>query len=143
MLKVIFKLALDVLDEHTILRYIISGGMSATVNISLFSLFFYLFKIHYILSNIIAFCVAFFVSLLLQKFWTFRDNSKEAIHIQGFYYLLNSLLGLSINTSILYVCVDYFKIMPILGVIIAGICTALVTFQISSRYIFKKNTENV
>lgn len=139
MVKKIFNLALDVLEEHTILRYIISGGTSAAVNIALFSLIFYIFHIHYIISNIIAFCFAFFVSLSLQKFWTFRDHSKEDMHVQGLFYLLNSLLGLGINTTVLYICVDYFKIMPLLGVIIAGICTALVTFQISSRYIFKKS----
>lgn len=140
MLKNIIKLALDVLEEHTILRYIISGGTSASVNISLFSLFFYVFHVHYIVSNIIAFCVAFFVSLWLQKFWTFRDHSKDGMHVQGLYYLLNSLLGLVINTSFLYICVRYFSIKPIFGVIIAGMCTALITFQISSRFIFNKNT---
>lgn len=86
-----------------------------------------------------AFSVAFFVSLFLQKFWTFRDHSTENMHIQGMYYLLNSLLGLAINTTVLYVCVDYLKFIPIVGVIIAGICTALVTFQISSRYVFNNS----
>lgn len=138
MFKLIFKLGMDVLDEYTILRYIISGGTSAVVNIALFSLFYYIFNFHYLSSNIIAFVVAFFISLSLQKFWTFRDHSTQNLHIQGLFYLLNSIFGLGLNTLILYVCVDYFGIMPILGVIIAGALTALCTFQITSRFIFKK-----
>jgi putative flippase GtrA len=134
--KKILDFVLEILSRHKILRYIISGGTSASVNIALFSFFFFVFNLHYILSNIISFSVAFFVSLFLQKFWTFRDVSLDGIHVQGFYYLLNSLLGLGLNTTILFVSVDYFGVLPIIGVIIAGGLTALVTFQISSRYVF-------
>ncbi len=130
--------------QHLIIRYLISGGTSATVNISIFALLFYIFHLHYIVSNIIAFSIAFLVSLVLQKFWTFQDHSTENFHVQGFIYLLSSLLGLGINTFVLYVCVDILDLYPLLGVIIAGICTALCTFQISRRYIFnqKKSEEN-
>ncbi len=124
--------------KHLIVRYIISGGTSAVVNLSIFALFFYVFHIYYIISNIISFSIAFFVSLILQKFWTFQDHSTENIHIQGLVYLGSSLFGLGVNTLVLYICVDFFGIVPILGVIIAGITTALCTFQISRRYIFNQ-----
>ena len=127
--------------KHLIVRYIISGGTSATVNLSFFYLFFNIFSIHYLISNIIAFSIAFGVSLGLQKFWTFRDHSTENIHIQGLFYFLNSIFGLGINTLILYICVDFLGIMPIIGVVIAGGSTALCTFQISRRYIFNQPTQ--
>ncbi|HRH26905.1 MAG TPA: GtrA family protein [Parcubacteria group bacterium] len=123
--------------KHLIIRYLISGGTSASVNIGLFSVLHYYFKIHYILSNIFAFVVAFFVSLVLQKFWTFQDHSTENIHMQGLFYLFSSLFGLGLNTSILYVSVDVIGVKPIVGVIIAGVLTAMCTFQINKKYIFK------
>ena len=126
------------LTKHTIIRYIISGGTSATVNLSVFSLFFYIFHLYYIFSNIIAFILAFSVSLVLQKFWTFRDHSTENMHIQTILYLFSSLFGLAINTGVLYICVDFFGILPILGVVVAGISTALCTFPISRKYIFNQ-----
>lgn len=124
--------------KHLIVRYLISGGTSAAVNILIFSLFFYVFNFHYIVSNIIGFSLAFLVSLGLQKFWTFQDHSTHNIHIQGFIYLLSSLFGLSINTFVLYICVDIAGMYPLLGVIVSGIVTAMITFQISSRYIFNR-----
>jgi putative flippase GtrA len=132
---------IKVFTKHLLVRYIISGGTSATVNLSIFALFFYVFQIHYIVSNVIAFSVAFGVSLVLQKFWTFRDHSTDNIHIQGLLYLFNSLFGLVINTTVLYICVDFFGVMPIIGVIIAGISTALCTFQISRRYVFNQGLQ--
>ena len=124
--------------KHLIVRYIISGGTSALVNLSVFSLLFYIFRVHYIVSNIIAFILAFGVSLVLQKFWTFQDHSTDKIHIQGFLYLFTSLLGLCVNTFVLYICVHFFGLLPIVGVIIAGITTALCTFPISRKYIFNQ-----
>ena len=124
--------------KHLIVRYIIAGGTSAVVNISIFSLLFYIFDIYYLISNVIAFIIAFFISLALQKFWTFRDHSLDGVHIQSLMYLLNSLFGLGVNTLVLYVCVDYFGILPIIGVIIAGVSTALCTFPISRKYIFNQ-----
>jgi putative flippase GtrA len=129
---------IKIFTKHLIVRYIISGGISATVNLSIFSLLFYVFRMHYILSSIIAFALAFFVSLSLQKFWTFRDHSTDNMHIQGFYYLLSSLLGLSVNTVVLYALVHYLHFIPIVGQIVAGISTALCTFPISRKFIFKE-----
>ena len=129
------------LTKHLIVRYIISGGTSAVVNLTFFSLFFYIFHIYYIISNVIAFVIAFCVSLVLQKFWTFRDHSIDNIHIQSLLYLFSSLFGLVVNTLVLYICVDFLGILPIFGVIIAGISTALCTFPISRKYIFNQKVE--
>jgi putative flippase GtrA len=122
--------------RHILIRYIISGGTAASVNLFVFAVFFYQFKIHYLISNIIAFSMAFGVSLTLQKFWTFKDHSTENIHVQTVLYLANSLFGLAVNTLLLYVSVDILGFMPLAGVILAGIGTALCTFQISRRYVF-------
>lgn len=124
--------------KHLIVRYIISGGTSAFINLSIFSLFLYVFRIHYIVSSVIAFIVAFFVSLILQKFWTFHDHSTDNIHIQTFLYLLNSLFGLCVNTLVLYICVHYLNFLPLVGQIVAGIFTALCTFSISRKYVFNQ-----
>jgi putative flippase GtrA len=124
--------------QHLLVRYIISGGTSAFVNLAIFSFLFYFLHIFYILSNLIAFLSAFGVSLVLQKFWTFRDHSTDNIHIQGLLYMISSLFGLGVNTFVLYICVHFFHIVPIFGVIIAGISTALCTFPISRKYIFNQ-----
>ncbi len=124
--------------KHLIVRYLISGGTSAVVNVGIFSLLHYYFGFYYIFSNVVAFCIAFCISLVLQKFWTFQDHSTENMHVQGLFYLVSSLFGLGVNTTILYISVDLVGLPAIVGVIIAGILTAVCTFQINKRYIFKQ-----
>lgn len=129
---------IEKITRHTIVRYLIGGSTSAVVNLVVFYTLNSLNDVHYITSSIIAFLAAFFVSLIFHKFWTFRDHSTENIHVQGFMYLLSSLFGLGLNTLILYVCVDQFGLLPLVGQIIAGGLTACCTFFISKHLIFNQ-----
>jgi len=120
-----------------LVRYIISGGISATVNLAVLSILYYIFDMYYLLASIFSFLVAFFVSLTLHKFWTFEDHSMKGASLQAGKYLVSSIFGLIINTSFLYIFVDFMHLYVFLGQIFAGIITASVTFFISRDHIFK------
>lgn len=124
--------------KHMIVRYIISGGTSAIVNLAVLSLLYYIFHVYYILAGVIAFCIAFFVSLILHKFWTFDDPSMDGAHKQAGKYLVASVFGLILNTFILYICVDVLHFYVFLGQIVAGGLTACVTFFISRDHVFNQ-----
>lgn len=126
--------------KHLIIRYIISGGTSAFVNLSTLSILYYIFHLYYIFASIVAFSVAFFVSLVLHKFWTFKDHSMDGVRKQAGKYLGVSTFGLVLNTSILYICVDTVHMYVFVGQIVAGILTACVTFFISRDYVFNQNS---
>ena len=126
------------LTKHLIIRYIISGGTSAFFNLATFFCLYHFLHIYYLFASIIAFILAFFVSLILQKFWTFRDHSRENMHIQIGKYFLASIFGLAINTGLLYIFVDGLHAHPLIGQILAGGLTACCTFPISRRYIFNQ-----
>ncbi len=126
------------LTKHLLVRYAISGSMSASVNLLLFFLLFNISHVYYILSSIIAFVAAFLISLVLQKFWTFKDHSMDKFHHQVGRYLLTSLCGLVIDISILYICVEYFGMYAFLGQITAGLLTACCTFFMSRNFVFNR-----
>ena len=124
------------LAKHVIFRYLLSGG---TAGLSLlFSLFVFnsILHIHYLLSAVIAFVIAFLVSFTLHRFWTFRSH-EERIDKQATMYLATCLIGLSLNTLLLYIFVDYFNLAVILSQIIVGLMMACISFFVSRKYIFK------
>lgn len=125
------------LTKHLLVRYFISGSISATVNLALFFVLHHVYQVYYITSSIIAFIVAFLISLVLQKFWTFKDRSMDNIHRQIGKYLLTSLVGLLIDIIVLYVCVEYFRFYALIGQIVAGLLTACCTFFLSRHFVFK------
>ena len=124
------------LNEHVIFRYITSGGTSAFVDLALLYVLNSVLHMYYLLAATIAFIIAFCVSFVLQKFWTFKNHSTEDIHKQVFMYLGTSLIGLSLNTILMYVFVDYFHIFVLLSQVFVGIIVACFTFFLS-RSVFK------
>lgn len=126
--------------KHLIVRYLISGGTSASINLATLFFLYYIQHMYYLYAAVIAFIVSFLVSLILQKFWTFEDHSRDNLSLQVGKYLMTSLLGLSLNTFILYVLVDHLHLYVYVGQIIAGGLVACVTFFISRKYVFKGKT---
>ena len=128
---------IEKLTRHLVVRYIISGGTAAFVDLSLLYLFNYVLGMQYLLAAILAFILSFFVSFVLQKFWTFKDISTETIHKQSVIYLGTSIFGLGLNTLLMYVFVGLFHLNVILAQIFAGILVACCTFFISRDFVFK------
>jgi putative flippase GtrA len=131
------------LTKHLVVRYVISGGTAAVFNLAVLSLLYYIFHVYYILASVVSFTLAFMVSLILQKFWTFQDRSMHKVHRQAGKYLANSVFGLVVNTAVLYICVSRFHFYVFIGQIIAGIVTAFCTFFISRDYIFNQNRSDI
>jgi putative flippase GtrA len=124
--------------QQTVIRYIISGGTAAVVDLAVLYFLNSGLKMHYLPAAILAFLVAFGVSFTLQKFWTFRNHSLDDMHQQAFKYLGSALFGLGLNTMLMYVFVDLFHVFVILSQIFAGALVACVTFFISRNLVFKQ-----
>jgi len=122
-----------------IVRYIISGGSAASVNILFLFLLTHFFGLWYLLSSVIAFMIAFMVSFSLQKFWTFEDASTDAIHKQAGIYFFIITINLLLNTLLMYFFVDFVKIQYILSQIITGGLIACVSFFAYKKFVFKNN----
>lgn len=121
-------------------KYVISGGTAATVNIGFLYLFTDILNIHYLVSGVLSFILAFGVSFTLQKFWTFQNNNRELLHQQLVIYLIVSVSSLVVNTFLLYLLVDWFGLWYILAQIIAGGLIAIVNFFVYRFVIFHPAT---
>ncbi|MFA6551967.1 MAG: GtrA family protein [Candidatus Paceibacterota bacterium] len=122
-----------------IVRYIISGGSAAAVNILFLFLLTHYVGLWYLLSSIIAFMLAFIVSFSLQKFWTFEDISTDAIHKQAGIYFFIITVNLLLNTLLMYFFVDFVKIQYILSQVITGGLIACVSFFAYRKFVFKNS----
>ncbi len=127
---------LEILSRHVVLRYLISGGMAGATD--LIALYFLntILGLYYLLAAILAFIIAFSVSFTMHKFWTFESHEEET-HKQVVLYFGTSLFGLSLNTLLMYLFVDFVHIPVLLSQIIVGFLVASVTFFISRSIVFK------
>ncbi len=124
------------LTQSKIARYLISGGIAAFVSLGLLYTFTDILGIWYLLSSMLAFIFAFFVSFLLQKLWTFKNTHTHDTSRQFFLYLATALAGLLVNTIFMYILVDIFGVWYMLAQIFSSGIIAAVTFFIYGNVIF-------
>jgi putative flippase GtrA len=96
------------LINHRVIRYIISGGIAALVLFGTLFLAKEIFQLWYLLASTIAFVVTFITSFLLQKLWTFQNNTFHKTKKQLTLFFLVSLFNLCANTILMYVLVDTY-----------------------------------
>ncbi len=130
------------LTSFVIVRFVISGGTSAVVDLTLLYILNISFGLNYLLSAILAFIGAFFVSFTLHKFWTFKSHGESA-HKQMVMYLGTSLFGLCLNTLLMYIFVSKFDFHVIVAQIMVGGMVAICSFFLSHKLVFKYRSENV
>ena len=119
-----------------IFRYFAPGGSAVVVHVGMLFLFVELFHLWYVVSSMFAFLIAFIASFLLQKFWTFRNTSKEGLHKQAGVYFIVAVINLALNTFLIYIFVEYFNFHYLLGQIVASGLIAISSFFIYSKFIF-------
>lgn len=125
-----------------LLRYLISGGTAAAIDLGVLYILTDFFLIHYLWSAIWAFVISFFVSFLLQKFWTFQDTETNRMHVQMTVYFLVAVANLTLNTLLMYLFVDRFHIWYVLAQILASGLIACESFFISRSFVFKSKINN-
>ena len=131
------KLRLIIFKYRLLVKYLISGFCATFTNLLILFLLTGVLGFYYLLSSVIAFLIAFLVSFFMQKFWTFRDESKDRIKKQMFLYFLVVGLNLCLNTLIMYYLVDFLFIHYLLAQIITSLALAILSFFLY-KIIFKE-----
>jgi len=123
-----------------IVKYLFAGGAVTALNLSLLYSFTEFFHIYYLISAVMSFCIAFVCSYLVQKFWTFRDHSLEGAHVQIIKYLILQIVNVTLNTTFLFLLVEYAHIWYIFSQMMISVVLAVATFIIARLYIFNPAT---
>lgn len=123
--------------ENRIVRFLISGGSAAAVDLIFLYFFTDVLHIWYVLGTILAFCIAFIVSFMLQKYWTFLNHDHDMIPTQLTYYFCISLINLGLNTVLVYFFVDKVGQHYLVAQILTSGILAIESYFIYKHFIFK------
>lgn len=126
------------IERNKILKFLISGSAAAGTNLFILYAITEWFGIWYLLSSVISFVIAFFVSFTLQKFWTFKDNSTDKIHKQATIYFGYALLGVIVNTIFVYTLVELLGAHYFVAQFISSGLIAVANFFVYRYFIFNK-----
>ncbi len=120
------------------LRYLLSGGTAAVVNLALLALFVEIFGLWYLAAAVVAFTLALLVSFALQKFFTFADHTRttDVLARQFSIYTTIALINIALNTILMYLLVERLFLHYLISQVVASGTIALYSFFIY-RAVFK------
>ncbi len=128
---------LTIINHNKIIRFIIAGGFVALTQIYVLYLLTDIFLIWYLYSSMLSFVYACVSSFFLQKFWAFKDYEKKNALAQFIKFVVVALIGISINTTFMYVLVDLFGLWYVFSQFVTGVIVAIINFLIYKFFIFK------
>lgn len=123
-------------DLIKFIRFSIVGVGNTVVN---WIIFFILNAcgIYYIISNIIAYAVATINSYIWNSLWVFKYGQGLKINTSVKFFILN-LIGLTVNTSIMYVLVDIFNFKKFVALVIASIFVVIMNYTVNKLWVFRE-----
>jgi len=126
-LKVFNKIFINDTDNIflQLLRYGFVGGIAAVVNIGMLYVFTDILSINYILGNVISFILGLIVNYILSKKTVFKKQTSISKSKEFILYALIGVLGLGVDTLLLWIFTDkmnmYYMVSKIISTILVFI----------------------
>jgi putative flippase GtrA len=120
-------------------RYLLSGGVTFTVEYGSFLVFSYGLNLNIYLALTLSFLLALAVGFAINHFWTFQRND-EAVSRRFWAYVALALLNLGFN----YLAVPglgHLGVPHAVGKILAQSCVVIWNYVLMSRLIFRPHPE--
>ncbi len=119
-----------------VMRFIISGGLAAVVNLALLYIFTDVFAIWYIISAALSFLLAFVVSFMLQKYWSFKSSDHSRIGTQLPLHLTVAVTNMVVNIGLIYLFVEVAGFHYLMAAIFSNIIIAFESY-FAFRWIYR------
>ena len=119
-----------------IIKFCLSGG--AGVGLYYITLYCLTELVHlwYVISAVVAFVLNQVTNFVLQKLWTFENSDTKTVHIQAVKYISMALSFLVLNTTLLYVLVDWILVPLYVAQVLLTIILSILSYFITAK-IFK------
>lgn len=115
-------------------RYGLVGVLATLVHFSVVVMLVELLHMDPVISNVPAFFTGFLVSYYSNRSWTFAGSGGRSGCLPK--YLLVQIVGLGLNLGIMFLTVNVLKWSYIVGLCLALLCAALVTFLLNKYWTF-------
>ena len=116
-----------------ILKFGIVGGSAFIIDYGIFTVLSQLLHVHYLIASILSFSISVIYNYILSIKWVFDVRKKQTTK-EFIIFIVLSVIGLGLNSLIMYVSVDLMHIHEMIGKIIA---TAIVmVYNFITRKIF-------
>ena len=122
-----------------VIRFI-KFGMVGVINTLVNWIIFFILNalgMYYILANIIAYILGTVNSYLWNTLWVFKYKDKASTETTIKFIILN-LIGLGLNTGILYVLFDLCNLNKFIGLVTTTAIVMIINYIVNKLWVFSK-----
>lgn len=122
-----------------IINYLIAGGLTVLVTILSYAFFTKILHIYYIVSNVLAWIIAVIFAYVVNRRFVFQSKSSKSAKVKEIRnFFIFRLLSLLIDTILMYLLVDIFRINDLISKMIVQIVVIVLNYIFSKFFIFKE-----
>ena len=125
-----------------IIKFVIVGGIATIIDYIVFFLLHDLLKINTLISNITSFSISVVYNYIASIKWVFDVDKEKNAKTQFVIFIVLSIIGLILNTAIVYICVDVMKMFSILAKVLATAFVMVFNFITRKKFLEKKKEKS-
>ena len=112
------------------------GVLNTLINWIIFALLNFI-GVYYIVANVIAYVIATANSYIWNSKWVFKYNGKNKKETTAKFVILN-LIGLGLNTGILYLLVDMVGFNKLIALVITTGIVMIINYIVNKLWVLKE-----
>jgi len=120
---------------HKFIKHSFVGGFDSLINLGIYFTLVY-FGLHYLITNIISYSIASYVSFYLHLHWVFKPKYKKPFFMFK-KYVFAVLFGLLFSELLIYLCVDILSINKYISAIIILPIITIESYLVYYHWVFK------
>jgi len=124
------------------IKFCIVGFSNLIIDFSVYLFFTRFLDLYFIYANFISFTIAVSWSFTLNKRWTFKMRVAEKVRTQYMQFFIVNIIGIIIQTSILYYLVEKQSWFDLYAKGVAVVLAVFWNFGVSKFWIFREKKHN-
>lgn len=96
-----------------ILKFVVVGATAFLIDYGILMLLTKYAMVNHLLANVISFTVSVLYNYYLSTAWVFESQQKQSQSVVLVVFIVMSVIGLLLNTAVIFVCVDYLKMFSL------------------------------
>lgn len=118
-----------------IIKFGIVGGIATIIDFAVFYILHEVLGINTIISNICSFTISVVYNYIASIKWVFDVDENKNKKTQFILFIVFSVIGLGLNTVIVYVCTDLMNLYSMIGKVIATAVVMVFNFITRKKFL--------
>ena len=134
------KKVIDLYKKYEeIINYLIVGGMTTLVSISIYALFTKCFHINYMIANVISWIISVLFAYITNRIFVFKSKSENIV-LEIYQFFKYRIFSFLIEIFLMYVFVELINIDDMISKVIVQIIVIVLNYVFSKLIVNKKES---